>query len=385
MAEDSGPPHSDVAEFVNGVAFRPDDWEEEGRQIIRIQNLTNSEKPYNRTNRVVPDRNLVRRGDMLVSWSATLGVFVWNGEEACVNQHIFKVIPRNDLIDNGYLKHALENSLGEMGRKVHGATMKHITRGKFLEVEIPLPPLPEQKRIAAILDKADAIRRKRQEALRLTDDFLRSVFLDMFGDPVTNPKGWMKRTLAKLLETPPRIGTTTPATENGRNLVVRVGEIGATEVALGRCGKVSLEQAGMERYEVKFNDILIARAIGSRSHLGKASLFQGSQETVIFDSHVMRLRSDKKLVLSEFLFEWLGSNGGKHLLVKQGGQTAVQFNINAKQINELLIPLPPLELQEDFVNIRRALLKPSQSMTAGARRAEDLFSVIQQKAFRGEL
>ena len=152
-------PVGDLAEFINGVAFKPDDWEETGRRIIRIQNLTDLTKPYNRTNRIVAQKYQVLPGDLLVSWSATLGVFVWKGPDtALVNQHIFRVVPKPGLVDAGFLKHMLENALVEMEKHLHGATMKHVNRNEFLSTTIPLPPLAEQKRIAAILDAADALR-----------------------------------------------------------------------------------------------------------------------------------------------------------------------------------------------------------------------------------
>ena len=81
-----------------------------------------------------------------------------------------------------------------------GGSLVRARPAEVERIEIPLPPLAEQKRIAAILDKADAIRRKRQQAIQLADDFLRAVFLDMFGDPVTNPKGWEIAELGSISE-----------------------------------------------------------------------------------------------------------------------------------------------------------------------------------------
>lgn len=107
----------DLAEFINGAAFKPEDWGAQGYPIIRIQNLTNKEKPFNRTTRNVSEKLRVRFGDLLVSWSATLGVFVWDkDEEGLLNQHIFRVIPRSELVDKGYLRHSLAGALESMSR-----------------------------------------------------------------------------------------------------------------------------------------------------------------------------------------------------------------------------------------------------------------------------
>ena len=195
-------PLGDIADFVNGVAFKPDDWEESGKRILRIQNLTDSTKPFNRTNRAVAKKYEVSPGDLLVSWSATLGVFVWEGPDtALVNQHIFRVVPDHGRIDPCYLRHMLSDALVQMEQHLHGATMKHVNRGEFLATTIPLPPLDEQKRIAGILDAADALRANRREALAQLDTLLQSTFLDMFGDPVTNPMGWDAPPLADFCKT----------------------------------------------------------------------------------------------------------------------------------------------------------------------------------------
>jgi type I restriction enzyme S subunit len=143
-----------VAEFINGAAFKPEDWSDDGKRIIRIQNLNDSEKAYNRTSRPVSEKLHVQPGDILVSWSASLGVFIWSGPDVAVlNQHIFRVVPDFEIIDKSYLRHQLIGALADMQQHLHGATMLHVNRGDFLATKIPLPPLPEQRRIAQILEK----------------------------------------------------------------------------------------------------------------------------------------------------------------------------------------------------------------------------------------
>ena len=178
----------EVAEFVNGAAFKQTDWSAHGMKIIRIQNLTDSSKPYNRTTREVKDTIRVRRGDLLVSWSATLGVFTWeDDEDALLNQHIFRVIPDLSKVDKSYLRYMIESSISGMERHLHGATMKHINRGEFLDCPIPLPPLEEQKRIAQILDAADQLRTKRQQTIDKLGTLEAAIFNEMFGDLALNP------------------------------------------------------------------------------------------------------------------------------------------------------------------------------------------------------
>lgn len=172
-----------VAQFINGAAFKPEDWCEDGLKIIRIQNLTDETKPFNCTKRVVDKKLIVEKGDILVSWSATLGVFEWKRDEsALLNQHIFRVIPNNNLIDKNYLRNVLSSALNDMNKHLHGATMKHVNRGEFLATKIPLPPLAEQRRIAEILDKAEEIKRKREQAIAKLDELANSAFEAIFNE-----------------------------------------------------------------------------------------------------------------------------------------------------------------------------------------------------------
>jgi type I restriction enzyme, S subunit len=145
----------DTGQYVNGVAFKPSDWGDSGPPIVRIQNLTDPTKPLNRTNRKVESVYGVRRGDILVSWSATLGAFTWDREDALLNQHIFKVIPNGRLVDARWLYHLLRYAIAAMKKSadLHGSTMRHVNRMPFLTFPIPLAPLNEQERIVNEIDK----------------------------------------------------------------------------------------------------------------------------------------------------------------------------------------------------------------------------------------
>jgi len=140
----------DVADYINGRAFKPSDWDKKGRPIIRIQNLTGSTNKINRYSRQIEDKYIIKNGEILISWSATLDAFIYNGEEAVLNQHIFKVKP---YINKKFLYYLTKFFINEIKQKVHGSGMQHITKNKFEETFIPLPPLPEQHRIVAKIEE----------------------------------------------------------------------------------------------------------------------------------------------------------------------------------------------------------------------------------------
>ena len=130
----------------------------------------------------MPRKYIVEPGDLLVSWSASLGVFEWDRPEpALVNQHIFKVVPNEALVKRDYLRHMLRGALIDMERHLHGATMRHINRAEFLATQIPLPPLPEQRRISAILEHAETVRAKRMTTLARLQELEHAAYQDTFG------------------------------------------------------------------------------------------------------------------------------------------------------------------------------------------------------------
>lgn len=147
----------DVAEYINGFPFKPTDWKKSGTPIIRIQNLTGSSENINYTDRTdVPDKIVVNNGDLLISWSATIGFYIWEEGKAYLNQHIFKVIP-SEKINKRFLYFLGDIISNEIRQKTHGNTMTHITKGTFNEIRIPLPPLEIQSQIVAELNGYSAI------------------------------------------------------------------------------------------------------------------------------------------------------------------------------------------------------------------------------------
>lgn len=150
---------NDTGLYINGIAFKPADWKNAGLPIIRIQNLSDPTKEFNYTEGKFPDENIVRDGDLLVSWSATLDAFIWRRREGVLNQHIFKVILNEEAVLRDYLYWLLKHEIRKLAESdhAHGLAMKHINRGPFLAHVVSLPPLAEQQRIVAKVDELMAL------------------------------------------------------------------------------------------------------------------------------------------------------------------------------------------------------------------------------------
>ena len=141
-----------ITDFINGLAFKPEDWEEQGLPIVRIQNLSNPYAPCHKTTKVFDGKFKICKGDLLFSWSATLDSFIWEGGDAYLNQHIFKLIPKF-FVDKYFLYYLLKAIVNEYKEVTHGSTMKHITKGVFENKIVLLPPLNEQRRIVAKIEE----------------------------------------------------------------------------------------------------------------------------------------------------------------------------------------------------------------------------------------
>jgi type I restriction enzyme S subunit len=180
----------DIATFYNGYPFKPTEWSTSGKEIIRIQNLTKGSSQTNYFEGKLSNKYSVTKGDILISWSGSLGIYEWEKEDAWLNQHLFKVVFDKEEVDKSFFKYLISNSLEKLETQVHGATMKHITKKNFDAFPVNLPPLPQQQKIANILDAADALRQNDKALIAKYDKLTQALFLDMFGDPVSNPKRW---------------------------------------------------------------------------------------------------------------------------------------------------------------------------------------------------
>ena len=170
----------DIATYINGYAFKPQDWSDEGILIIRIQDLTGNSYQANRYNGEYASKYEVNDGDVLISWSASLGVYVWHGEKAVLNQHIFKVVFDKERISKDFFVHQVGLILENAASDAHGATMKHLTKPVFDALPFYLPPYEKQCEIAGILDKVTSLISLRKQQLAKLGELVKARFVEMF-------------------------------------------------------------------------------------------------------------------------------------------------------------------------------------------------------------
>lgn len=372
-----------IAEFINGVAFKPEDWGESGMRIIRIQNLTDSSKPFNRTTRTVTDRVRVQQGDLLVSWSATLGIFEWHdSEEALLNQHIFRVLPNEEKVNKRYLRHGLEGAILDMQKHLHGATMQHVNRGEFLSTKLYLPPLEEQRRIAEILDRAEELRSKRREAIAELDTLTQAIFLKMFGDPILNPYNFPVRKMIEIvdLERPITYGILMPGSEQMEGVkYVRVVDMKNGGIQLSGIRKTTPEISYQYRRSLlKTGDLLLS----IRGHVGRLATVPEELDGANITQDTARLAIREASTV--FVRECLRTISFQQWMDKHTKGVAVR-GINLGDVKLMPIILPPVDLQRKFAHQAETIEKLKAAHCASLSELNALFASLQHRAFRGGL
>ena len=190
-----------VATYINGYAFKPSDWAEDGTPIIRIQDLTGNSYQMNRFKGIVDSKYDVNSGDVLISWSASLGVYVWNRGNAVLNQHIFKVVFDKEEVDKDFFVFQIDNLLKRAANQAHGATMRHLTKPVFDALPFYLPDIKTQRLISSKLNLIVHLIEDHHEQLKKLDELIRSRFLEMFGDIELNSQNMQKMMWQEVFDT----------------------------------------------------------------------------------------------------------------------------------------------------------------------------------------
>lgn len=324
--------------------------------------------------------NIVERGTVLLVTRVGLGKVAVTGTRLAINQDIKAVQPNTDL-DPQFLFWFLVSQAGRIQAMGTGATVKGVTLNDVKTIRCPVPSLIEQRRIVDRLNRAEGIVRLRREAQCKAAELIPAIFLGLFGDPATNSKRWSIVPVSELLAEPPVLGTMAkPSTETARWLDLRVANIQAGQLALDDKKWIDLPEDQIERFSLHDGDILLARAIGSLDHLGKAIIVRPEGDWT-FDSHLMRVRLNHNKLLPIVFKTFLESDGGRKEFLKYTRRSAVQFNINGKELRKIRIPLPPIDLQRQFAAKAEAVRSIITRQTAALATAQATFDALLHRAF----
>lgn len=321
--------------------------------------------------------NMIPRGTIIVPTRMAVGKAAIASIDLAINQDLKALLPKSD-IDTRYLLHVLLAFSEKLLRFATGATVKGITLDVLRALEVPLPPLPEQRRIAAILDQADALRRLRRQSLDHLEQLAPSIFRDMFGDMRTNSMGWYTEKLGNLCDlvrgsSPRPQGD--PKYFDGPIPRLMIADISRDGMRV-RPAIDSLTTEGARRSRAMKAGSVVMAVSGA---VGLPAILE--IDACIHDGFV-GFRELSPSILPEFLYHFLSVQRAEN---SSKGTGAIWKNLTTDQVRDFNVPCPSLEKQQNFINRLQAIDEKLKASTNHLSTLEYLFTSLQHRAFRGEL
>jgi len=327
---------------------------------------------------------LVDKGTLLLAlYGATAGKLGFLGLNATTNQAICAIKPKKEnLINTKYLYYYLLSQRSEIIKDSEGGAQPNISQNYVNNIQISLPPLPIQKRIAEILDTADALRRKDEALLKKYDELAQAIFIDMFGDIMLNEKNYPIFEFGKLCEEL-FLGLTSKVDYVNCNGVplIRATDINKGELSFKNVKFISQEQHKKltARRITRRGDVLISKS----GTLGTCAIVDTDEEFSTYES-IFTVRPKKELLSNVFLVSLVRNPSFQEKLL--GGKVGAGVaHLNLNMLRDFTLPLPPIELQDKFVSISNSIENLINVSVKSKTDSESLFNSLLQKAFNGEL
>lgn len=370
----------ELVEFFYGYPFDSTKFNEEKRgfPLIRIRNLIEG-KTQTYYDGDFDNNYVIKNGDILIGMDGEFNIVRWAGGESLLNQRICKVEIKSNQLILGYAYRVLADILKKIEDRTPQVTVKHLSAKQLNSIDIPFPPLDTQRKIVGIIEKAEAIKKFRAQADELTNQLLQSVFLEMFGDPMKNPKGWEIKELETEIANI-RYGTGSPPEYQERGIPF----IRATNIKKGTIQKeglvyISEDEAGkIPKCKVKTGDLILVR---SGVNTGDCALVPHEYNGAYAAYDLILEISYPKNYYYNFL---INSDYGKSIitpLTRRAGQP----HINAEQVKSLQFQLPPTQLLEKFAQLVETVKTTRNNQGQSQQEIDTLFNALMQKAFTGEL
>jgi type I restriction enzyme S subunit len=375
-------PLGDLCGILSGFAWSASKFNQDKRgvPIIRIQNvdavLSNDfvywDEPYD-------ERFVIRQGDLLLTLSGSFRIESWSGPDALLNQRIIKLTPSPNL-DKGWLLHVLRPRLGQIERLGKHALVNNVSLGDIRNLAIPLPPIAEQKRIAEILDRAEALRAKRRVALAQLDSLNQSLFLDLFGDHDVCDAEAMPLGQAVETVTVGHVGPTAEFFCADGIPFLRTGNVGTLEIIQSDLKRITPEfHRRLKKSTLKKGDVLVSRVISDEVRCTVVPPeFDGAN-----CANVIVIRPGERLLgayLAQLIYQ---PRSQTSFLQRRVG--SAQSVVNTRVLQNWQIEVPPIQLQREFARRVSAVEELKIAQRASLAELDALFASLGHRAFRGEL
>ena len=348
----------------------------EGMPLIRIRDVV---RGYSETftTEEYKEEYIVNKGDLLIGMDGEFNIARWGETPALLNQRVCRLLPTPE-VEKNYLFYFMPSALKRIEEKTPFVTVKHLSARELNKVSVPLPPLKEQRRIAALLDKVSDLIAKRRAQLDKLDLLVKARFVEMFGDQRTNPKGWKTGRIRDVVNEV-KYGTSRPAVEGGTYKYLRMGNITFDgHLDLNDLKYIDIPEPEIEKCIVRKGDVLFNRT-NSKELVGKTCVFD-LDEPMVIAGYIIRVRVNER-VIPEYLSSVLNSQYGKQTLSDMCKAIVGQANINAQELQNIAILIPPIELQREFALFVDRVKRLVSNVTDVIEKLETLKKALMQQYF----
>lgn len=371
-----GTPKTGVPEYWDGEVYWATPKDLSGLNTVEIHSTPRRLSPAGlnaSSAEVLPPQSV------LFSSRAPIGLLAINSVPMATNQGFKSFVPDSTKLEARYLYRWLELKRTWLQSLGVGATFKEVSKATVSRIELPLPALGEQRRIAAILDKADDLRAKRRQALAHLEALTQSIFHSMFGDT-----SWPTKELGDVATF--RYGSSNKSAGAGEECL-RIPNVVGGQIDWSDLKLVPVTKDELDRLRLLDNDLLFVRSNGNPDYVGRAAVFsRRNGSDVIYASYLIRARFyDLSALTPLFAHAYLQSTRGRDQLRSGAKTSAGQYNINTQALGALKIPVPPLELQQVFATRVAAVERLKDTHRKHLAELDALFTSLQSRAFKGEL
>ena len=379
----------EVCSFINGYAFDSNKYVQNGIQVIRITNvqkgyISDTDKKFYKEEKELERYKLIE-DDLLISLTGNVGrVGVIKSENlpAYLNQRVSCVrIKNNNLLNKRFLFNFLNSDSFEKTciKNSKGIAQKNISTVWLREIKIPLPPMEEQKKIAARLDAVSDLLAKQKQLLSEQDNLIQSTFYDMFGDPIKNEKGWNSKKLSEL-----------GSLKNGINFQKNDNEsdlycLGVADFKdnkyisdISALQKVPSKSVNLTEDLLKNGDIVFVRSNGNKALVGRCVAVYPNEEAVTFSGFCIRFRKSTTLIKTDYLLYFLKTPQVRNALAGRGANIQ---NLNQQILSRVNILCPPLELQRKFAAVAKQIESEKSKIKSAIAETQTLFNALMSEYF----
>jgi type I restriction enzyme S subunit len=375
---------TDICDFQGGSQPPKEEWsfdEQEGYiRMLQIRDFTQGERVTPEYIKISNTTKMCEANDILIArYGASIGKIL-TGLAGAYNVAIMRTIPDTSRIKKLYLYYYLkspyfQNAILNVGSR---AAQAGFNKEDLSKLDIECPELIKQDKIIAVLEKLECIIEKRKIELSNLDDLIKARFVEMFGDPVKNPKGWEVVTIGDIV-TEVRYGTSKPAVEGGKYPYLRMNNLTADgHLDLNDLKYIDIPDDEIEKCVVRKGDVLFNRT-NSIELVGKTVVFD-LQEDMIIAGYIIRVRLNKRL-LPEILSQYMNLEALKDILRSMAKGAVNQANINAQELQSIKVYIPDMELQKQFIEMKNQVDKSKVAVQKALDETQILFDSLMQKYF----